>query len=549
MSGFTYSINFQALGVGNLSRAQSAVDRLDNSVEDVNTSVSRLGKNLRQTGGQGESSFAALDRRATNLIATLGVAAAVSKGVDDAMRMESAAAGIAFATGGATQGAAAMQFLSDTADRLGTSFFGSVDAYKLLAASVQGTPLAGSINDIFTAVSEGSAVMRLSEHDMNGVMLAISQMASKGKISSEELRQQLAERLPGAFGIASRAMGMNQQDFNKLLESGQIYAEDFLPKFAAEMRRTYASGIPDAVNSSTANFNRFRKELTETSVVFGQQILPYATQFLREYAIPAVKWIGDNIRVLTILGATMGGVALAAKAVTIATQIYSGALAVARGAQIALNWAMRANPIGIVITLLGVLAAGVYLAAKRWDTFRAKLLGNWALMKEFGKMVLERVVKPFKIMGNLIAGVFTLDKSRVLQAVEDAGNYLMPSTKRAGQRLAGAYVKGYNQGLNKPKAAQKGGGLAKPSGGNAVTDAFGAPPAPGKPTGEDSKIKSGLQGIADGGKQVKNVTVNVNKLVEQLIVKTERLDQNISEIRDAVQREFLQVLNTANQIQ
>lgn len=549
MSGFTYSINFQALGVGNLSRAQSVVDRLDNSVEDVNTSVSRLGKNFRQTGSQGESSFAALDRRATNLIATLGVAAAVSKGVEDAMRMEGARASIDFATGGVTQGAAAMQFLNETTERLGTSFFASVDAYKQLAASTQGTALAGSINEIFTAVSEGAAVMRLSEHDVQGVMLAISQMASKGKVSAEELRLQLGERLPGAINIASRAMNMNQQDFNKLMESGNLYAQDFLPRFAAEMRRTYASGIPAAMESSTANFNRFRKALTETSVVFGQQILPTAVSFLQNYAIPAVKWIGENIRVLTILGATMAGVAIAAKAVTIATQIYTGELAVARGAQNALNWAMRANPIGIVLTLLGLLAGAVYLAAKRWDTFRAKLLGNWNLMKEFGKMVLERVVKPFKIMGNLIAGVFTLDKSRILQAVEDAGNYLMPSTKRAGQRLAGAYVKGYNQGLGKPKAAQKPAGMPKGTPGNAVTDAFGAPPAPGKPTADDTKIKSGLQGIADGGKQVKNVTVNVNKLVEQLIVKTEKLDQNISQIRDAVQREFLQVLNTANQIQ
>jgi tape measure domain-containing protein len=64
-------------------------------------------------------------------------------------------------------------------------------------------------------------------------------MASKGKVSAEELRGQLGERIPGALGIAARAMGMTQAQFNEMLDSGKIMAEDFLPKFSKRIKKHF----------------------------------------------------------------------------------------------------------------------------------------------------------------------------------------------------------------------------------------------------------------------------------------------------------------------
>lgn len=527
MSGFTYSIQFNSVGSAGLSRVLAVLDQLDNQVDDLNVSVNRMGSNFNRAGRLGQTSFVGISAGLSGLIAQLGVAAGLTQSVRNAMQMEGIEASIGFATGGVEQGAAAMQFLDDITDRLGTNFMESAQAYKGLAASVQGTPLAGAVNEIFTAVSEGATVMRLTDADFQGVTLAISQMASKGKVSSEELRQQLGERLPGAMGIASRAMGMNQQDFTKLLESGNLYAEDFLPKFAAEMRRTYADGIPAAVNSSQAQFNRFQKSITELSIVVGEKLLPPFLKFLNEVAIPAATWIGNNIDVVAALGGAILGAAGTFKVITAATWLFNGAL--------------LANPIGLVIGALWAVGAAVVWAWNRFEKFRGFLYGFFAYLKESVKLFFEIFVEPLKNIGKILVGIFTLDKSLILEGIKGNMEVFENSVMKAGQRLGTAFNDGYAKGVDNFRAGN-------PAAGDPIARQFGGTTGGGT-TPADTKIKAGLNGIADGGKQMKSITINVNKLVEQLILKAERVDQGISKVRDAVQREFLQVLNTANQIQ
>ena len=162
------------------------------------------------------------------------------------------------ATGGAALAAKAYRFVEDEAIRLGTSMKTSVEQFGQLAAAAKGTALAGAgVRDIFTAVSEASSVLQLSTEQTTGAFRAIQQMISKGSVQSEELRGQLGERLPGAFQIAARAMDVTTSKLSEMLEQGKIAAEDFLPKFAKELRKTFGPGVVAAAGSATAEFNRF----------------------------------------------------------------------------------------------------------------------------------------------------------------------------------------------------------------------------------------------------------------------------------------------------
>jgi cob(I)alamin adenosyltransferase len=89
---------------------------------------------------------------------------------------------------------------------------------------------------------------------------------SKGTVQAEELRGQLGERIPGAFQMAARAMGVSAAELNKLLEQGKVLSDDFLPKFAQELRRTFAGALPEAVDSAQANLNRFQTQLFSLKV-------------------------------------------------------------------------------------------------------------------------------------------------------------------------------------------------------------------------------------------------------------------------------------------
>src|SRR5690606_4707255 len=106
-----------------------------------------------------------------------------------------------------------------------------------------------------------ATVLQLSTDQANGALRAISQVMSKGKVQAEELRGQLGERLYGAFQLAARGMGISSAELNKLLEQGKVVSEDFLPKFAAEIRRTFSGGVEEASKNARAEMNRFHNSL------------------------------------------------------------------------------------------------------------------------------------------------------------------------------------------------------------------------------------------------------------------------------------------------
>ena len=78
MSGFTYSIQFNTLGSGSLSRTLAVLDQLDGEVDNLNVSVNRLGGNLQRAGKQGAAGFGAMSSGLGGMIAQLGVVAGLT---------------------------------------------------------------------------------------------------------------------------------------------------------------------------------------------------------------------------------------------------------------------------------------------------------------------------------------------------------------------------------------------------------------------------------------------------------------------------------------
>lgn len=141
-----------------------------------------------------------------------------------------------FAFSGMQGAGDAMEVARDTASRLGLDLLSTAQAYAKLAASTKSTTLEGeATKTMFLGVASAAATMGLSADQVNGVMLALSQIASKGVVSMEELRQQLGERLPGVMKIAADSMGLTTAELNKLVATGNLGSEELLGKFGEEM--------------------------------------------------------------------------------------------------------------------------------------------------------------------------------------------------------------------------------------------------------------------------------------------------------------------------
>lgn len=185
--------------------------------------------------------------------------------------MERMTVALKAATGSATAAASEMAYIRAESQRLGLSLQDQAKAYTKLAAASKGTSLEGkATRDIFTAISEASTALQLSSDESAGALYAIGQMMSKGTVQAEELRGQLGERLPGAFQVAAKAMGVSTAELGKMLEQGKVMSDDFLPKFAKALHDHYAGAIDDAARSSSANLNRMKTAIFELKVAIGE---------------------------------------------------------------------------------------------------------------------------------------------------------------------------------------------------------------------------------------------------------------------------------------
>jgi len=168
-----------------------------------------------------------------------------------------------------------MTFLRENANRLGLEFQALSSGYAKLAASAEGTTLAGQgVRDIFSSTTEAARALGLSNEEVEGTLRALSQMLSKGKVQAEELRGQLGERLPGAFQDAARAMGVTTGQLDKMLQKGEVLAEDLLPKLAEVLHEKYGKAAMDASEGAIASFGRFNNAIFEIKVALSDLLIP-----------------------------------------------------------------------------------------------------------------------------------------------------------------------------------------------------------------------------------------------------------------------------------
>jgi tape measure domain-containing protein len=159
-------------------------------------------------------------------------------------------------------------YVRDQAERLGISFEkGSKGYAKFAAAAVRSGASVQETRFIFEAFSEVARTINLTPEELNGLFLAIGQSFSKGKIQAEELRQQIGERLPGAFAFAQEALKSKFPDLNKALEEGKVGAENML-LIAESVRKAAQGGLAQALKSLDAEQQRFNNSV----LFFKQQV-------------------------------------------------------------------------------------------------------------------------------------------------------------------------------------------------------------------------------------------------------------------------------------
>jgi tape measure domain-containing protein len=151
--------------------------------------------------------------------------------------------------------------------------------FTKLQASVQGS--GGSLQDTKIAFDGIVSAVRAtggSLQDVDSALTATAQVFSKGKVSAEELRQQIGERLPGAFTLFAKSMGKTPQELDKALEGGKVSLQDFMV-FAKELFDRYGENAKIIADSPAAAGDRLQIALSNLSKSIGVLLQPIGAAF------------------------------------------------------------------------------------------------------------------------------------------------------------------------------------------------------------------------------------------------------------------------------
>lgn len=218
-----------------VAKLRSELGGIAPPAESALTSITNLGKGALAIAG-----------------VTLGMAAlkgGIEQVVAATIKLEQITKQLEYVTGSTEKAGVEFEFVKKVANELGLELAGAATGYAKLAASTKGTAAEGeATRKVFIGVASAAAAMGLSADETNGAIMALSQIASKGKVTMEELRGQLGERLPGAMAIAARSMGVSTGELEKLVEAG-LDASTFLKGFGPAMIEAF--GPSAAANAKT----------------------------------------------------------------------------------------------------------------------------------------------------------------------------------------------------------------------------------------------------------------------------------------------------------
>ncbi|MHC5862553.1 tape measure protein [Nostoc sp.] len=176
-------------------------------------------------------------------------------------------------TGSTAKATESLKFLRSESEKLALPFLDSTKAYASLVAATNGTKLSSSTKDIFDGFSSGARAAQLSTADFNGAFLGLIQSITKGKETTQDFRQ-ISDRIPQAMSVAAKSIGVTNEQFQKLLESGQLTSSVFIPAFTKALGEASTTTLASSVDTSSASLTRLNNRLDELKIALGKAVEP-----------------------------------------------------------------------------------------------------------------------------------------------------------------------------------------------------------------------------------------------------------------------------------
>lgn len=406
------------------------------------------------------------------------------------------------------------------------------------------------------------------KNKLGSLSLVFGQVASAGKMSGQDLLQFInagfnplkeLEKMTGkTYAELQDMMSKGQIGFdavaaaiNHATSAGGAFA-GMSDKLSQTISGKFSTLVGNVQQAAVDMFNEIKPIVNDIMDLFLAIVPPIASAIRGIFSVIAGV-IGFIVNWKTELGllaavVAVGTIAFSAHAIAIgAVAAIQGVVTIATNAwtaaQLLLNAALKDNPIGIVITVIAALVAGVVYCWNKFAGFRAFILTMWNTMKGFGNIIKDYVIDRLKTLmsgigkiGEAFAKLFNGDFkgawNSAVDGVKDitgitSAEKALKSTKKLAEGVAAEYDKNYRIESQKQqqKDTKKEASIATPgTKGSAGKVTFNA--ASGGKSGKGGKGNSGKGGkgnktaeaLATGGTRNTSITMNIGKFFDNIYV-------------------------------
>lgn len=320
-----------------------------------------------------------------------------------ALEMEALTARFNVAFKSAGLAAEEFEFVSEVANRMGIDILGAGREYASFVVASKAAGLSTEkTRKIFEGVAAASSAMRLTAEQTTGAFRAFQQMMSKGTVQAEELRGQLAERIPGAFQMAAQAMEVTTEELGKMLKAGKVLAVDLLPKLADLMIDAFGDEAQRAAKQLQGTINNLANAWlllrVEVNKMFG---ISGAITGALEGITGALKFMKENLRAVVVSVGMLAGAltgALLAPAIFRGFVLLKTAILAIAAAIRAVNFAALLTPGLNLIAILGRIA-GAAVGASLAYGFLSDSVENTSASYEGFNTELDRTIAKLRLEG------------------------------------------------------------------------------------------------------------------------------------------------------
>lgn len=262
---------------------------------------------------------------------------------------------------------------------------------RLSAAVLGAGGTMGDATFAFRSISEAIKATGGNAEQVDGALLALTQVFSKGKVSAEELNQ-IAERLPGTFTLFAQAADKTGPELQKALQQGEVGLIDLMKFLDLAGERFGGTALKISGSSEEAGarltvaFQAMRLEVGRAVLPLGAELQEAFAGFITSTTPGTVAAIGSIAGAIQFLigndiAAAIGGIALKLGAATLALKAFQAAAATTAG----INLIGMLTGVGTGASITGGLFGA---AVPKVNGFKAALTGLVGVFKSLAPFAL-----------------------------------------------------------------------------------------------------------------------------------------------------------------